>query len=76
VIAEPTHLTGVARKVAVLADHPVDLERSAGGGTVPADRQIDGMDMSDFLLGGAGESGRDIVLCLQGNRLQAAKWHQ
>jgi arylsulfatase A-like enzyme len=48
----------------------------AGGGTVPADRQIDGMDMSDFLLGGAGESGRDIVLCLQGNRLQAAKWHQ
>ena len=32
--------------------------------------------MSDFLLGGARESGRDIVLCLQGNRLQAAKWHQ
>ena len=37
---------------------------------------IDGMDMRDFLLGDAEESGRDIVLYLQGNRLQAAKWHQ
>ena len=48
----------------------------AGGGKVPDDRQIDGMDMTDFLLGDAEESGRDTVLCLQGNRLQAAKWHQ
>jgi len=59
--------------------HQVDFFTTlvkAGGGTVPADRQIDGMDMSDFLLGGAEQSGRDIVLCLQGNRLQAAKWHQ
>jgi arylsulfatase A-like enzyme len=59
--------------------HQVDFFTTlvtAGGGTVPADRQIDGMDMADFLLGGARESGRDIVLCLQGNRLQAAKWHQ
>ena len=43
---------------------------------MPGDRQIDGMDMSGFLLGDAAESGRDIILCLQGNRLQAAKWHQ
>ena len=48
----------------------------AGGGTVPADRLIDGMDMPDFLLGDAEESGRDIVLCIQGDRLQAVKWHQ
>ncbi len=48
----------------------------AGGGTVPTDRQIDGVDMTDFLLGDDEESGRDLVLCLQGNRLQAAKWHQ
>ena len=48
----------------------------AGGGTVPTDRQIDGMDMTDFLLGDAEESGRDIVLCIQGDRLQAVKWHQ
>jgi arylsulfatase A-like enzyme len=43
---------------------------------VPADRQIDGMDMRDFLLGDADESGRDTILCLQGNRLQAVKWRQ
>jgi arylsulfatase len=48
----------------------------AGGGSVPADRQIDGMDMREFLLGRAEESGRDTVLCLQGNRLQAVKWRQ
>ena len=35
--------------------------------------EIDGMDMRDFLLGDAEESGRDIVLCLQGNRLQAVE---
>ena len=59
--------------------HQVDFFTTlvkAGGGEVPGDRQIDGMDMSDFLLGDAEESGRDIILCLQGNRLQAAKWHQ
>ena len=37
---------------------------------------IDGMDMRDFLLGDAEESGRDTVLHFQGNRLQAVKWHQ
>ena len=48
----------------------------AAGANVPADRQIDGMDIRDFLLGPAEQSGRDTVLCLQGNRLQAIKWHQ
>ena len=48
----------------------------AAGAQVPGDRIIDGMDMRDFLLGDAEESGRDIVLRMQGNRLQAAKWHQ
>jgi arylsulfatase len=59
--------------------HEVDLFTTlvlAGGGEVPKDRLIDGIDMRDFLLGDAKESGRDIVLCIQGNRLQAAKWHQ
>lgn len=49
---------------------------NVGGGTVPTDRQIDGMDMTDFLLGDSVDSGRDTVLCLQGNRLQAVKWRQ
>ena len=48
----------------------------AAGARVPGDRQIDGMDMRDFLLGGAERSGRDAVLCFQGNRLQAVKWRQ
>ena len=68
-----------AGKVSNEIVHEVDFFTTlvkAGGGTVPGDRQIDGMDMTEFLLGDAEESGRDIVLCLQGNRLQAAKWHQ
>ena len=49
------------------------MPRAADG---PRRSQIDGMDMGDFLLGDAEESGRDTVLCIQGNRLQAVKWHQ
>ena len=49
---------------------------NAAGAQVPGDRVIDGIDMRDFLLGDAEESGRDVVLHMQGNRLQAVKWHQ
>jgi arylsulfatase A-like enzyme len=59
--------------------HEVDLFPTlvlAGGGSVPADRVIDGMDMRGFLLGDAEESGRVTVLCFNGNRLQAVKWRQ
>jgi arylsulfatase len=48
----------------------------AAGAEVPDDRMIDGMDMRGFLLGDAEESGRDTVLCIQGDRLQAIKWRQ
>jgi arylsulfatase A-like enzyme len=68
-----------AGKVSNQLVHLVDLFTTlvlAGGGQVPGDRQIDGMDMRGFLLGEAEESGRDAVLCLQGNRLQAVKWRQ
>ena len=68
-----------AGKVSNELVHEVDWFNTlllAAGAKVPADRMIDGMDMRDFLLGGAAESGRDTVLCLQGNRLQAIKWHQ
>jgi arylsulfatase A-like enzyme len=68
-----------AGKVSNEIVHTVDwfttLARAAGA-QVPGDRIIDGMDMRGFLLGDAGESGRDAVLCMQGNRLQAVKWHQ
>ena len=59
--------------------HQVDLFTTlvkAGGGKVPDDRIVDGMDMADFLLGDADESGRETVLCMNGNRLQAIKWRQ
>jgi arylsulfatase A-like enzyme len=59
--------------------HEVDLFTTlvlAGGGTLPEDRQLDGIDMRPFLLGTAEESGRDIILFFNGNRLQSAKWHQ
>ena len=68
-----------AGKVSNELVHLVDLFTTlvlAGGGHVPDDRQIDGMDMRAFLLGDAEQSGRDTVLCLQGNRLQAVKWRQ
>jgi len=68
-----------AGKVSNELVHAVDLFTSlvlAGGGKVPDDRQIDGMDMRTFLLGDAEQSGRDTVLCAQGNRLQAVKWRQ
>jgi arylsulfatase len=68
-----------AGKVSNELVHEVDTFTTllvAAGAKVPADRQIDGMDMGEFLLGEAEESGRDTVLCLQGNRLQAVKWRQ
>jgi len=68
-----------AGKVSNELVHLVDMFPTiahATGAQVPADRQIDGIDMGDFLLGDAQESGRNTVLCIQGNRLQAVKWNQ
>jgi arylsulfatase len=48
----------------------------AVGAEVPGDRLIDGMDMREFLLGDAEESGRDTILHFMGNRLQSVKWRQ
>lgn len=68
-----------AGKVSNELVHEVDLFTTlvtAGGGSVPSDRRVDGIDMRPFLLGDDEQSGRDVVLCLQGNRLQAIKWRQ
>ena len=73
----PAHVP--AGKVSNELVHLVDMFTTlvlAAGARVPDDRQIDGMDMREFLLGDAEQSGRDTVLCLQGNRLQAVKWRQ
>lgn len=71
--AQRPHADKVVRQCALEEDGVAVL---LGGGSLPNDRQIDGMDMRDFLLGDADQSGRDAILCLQGNRLQAVKWHQ
>jgi arylsulfatase len=68
-----------AGKVSNELVHEADLFTTlvlAGGGNVPNDRQIDGIDMRGFLLGDDAESGREVVLCMNGNRLQAIKWRQ
>ena len=43
---------------------------------IPGDRMIDGMDMRDFLLGDAEESGRDIILIVGGLFLIAKSTHE
>lgn len=44
------------------------------GGKVPKDRVIDGMDVSDFLLGKSKKSGRDGVVVYMGNDIFGVKW--
>ena len=54
-----------AGKVSNELVHQVDFFNTlvkAAAAPCPTDRQIDGMDMADFLLGDAEESGRDTVL--------------
>jgi len=45
-----------------------------GGGTVPDDRPIDGIDVSDYLLGKTAESGRDGFVVYMGNDVFGVKW--
>jgi arylsulfatase len=44
------------------------------GGKIPQDRLIDGIDMSDFLLGKTEESGRDGFVVYMGNDVFGVKW--
>jgi arylsulfatase len=44
------------------------------GGEVPDDRVIDGVDMSEFLLGERKESGRDGFVVYMGNDVFGVKW--
>jgi len=44
------------------------------GGEVPEDRAIDGIDMSDFLLGKTEESGREGFIVYMGNDIFGVKW--
>ena len=47
---------------------------SIADGTVPNDRVIDGIDVSDFLLGRTDESGREGFIVYMGNDIFGVKW--
>ena len=44
------------------------------GGKVPQDRAIDGIEMSDFILGNQKQSGRDGFIVYMGNDIFGVKW--
>jgi arylsulfatase A-like enzyme len=57
--------------------HAMDLFPTLGtigGGTIPDDRVIDGIDMSEFLLGETDQSGRDGFVVYMGNDVFGVKW--
>jgi arylsulfatase len=57
--------------------HGVDLFPTLAkiaGATVPNNRPIDGIDMSEFFLGKTDRSGREGIIIWVDNRLQAVKW--
>jgi arylsulfatase A-like enzyme len=57
--------------------HEMDLFptlASFAGGTVPDDRIIDGIDMSEFFMGGKEKSGREDVIVYMGNDVFGIKW--
>jgi arylsulfatase len=45
-----------------------------GGGRVPDDRPIDGIDVSEFLLGNSAKSGREGFVVYMGNDVFGVKW--
>ena len=47
---------------------------SIAGGQVPDDREIDGLDMSEFMLGNTDKSGRDGIIVYMGNDVFGVKW--
>lgn len=68
-----------SKKVTNEIVHGVDIFPTLAGLTgskVPTDRVIDGMDMSDFLLGKKAVSGREGFPIWVDDRLQAVKWKQ
>ncbi len=46
------------------------------GAKMPDDRPIDGVDQTDFLLGGQESSNREHLITFTGDQLQAVRWRQ
>jgi arylsulfatase len=75
IVRWPDHIApgGVSNEMC----HAVDLFTTfaaMGGGVVPDDRPIDGIDLSPFLTGARSTSGREALLCFVVDRLHAIKW--
>lgn len=60
---EMVHITDLFTTLAIMS-----------GADVPADRAIDGVDQSAFLLGDQEKSAREFIAVFQGRELYAAKW--
>lgn len=57
--------------------HAMDLYPTLAkiaGGKTPTDRPIDGIEMSDFLLGNSNKSGRDGFVVYMGKEIFGVKW--
>ncbi|MHC4750006.1 MAG: arylsulfatase [Planctomycetota bacterium] len=66
-----------ARRVSDEIVHEMDLFPTLAkivGGKVPQDRVIDGIDVSDFLLGKSNKSGRDGFIVYMGKDIFSVKW--
>jgi arylsulfatase A-like enzyme len=63
----------VSNQIVAIVDFFPTLARISGG-TVPADRPIDGVDQLDFFMGRQEKSRREHVLLFLGQKLMAVKW--
>jgi arylsulfatase A-like enzyme len=75
IIRWPGHVPAgrVSNEIVHEADTFTTLAR-IGGAAVPADRAIDGVDQTDFLLGKSDKSSREGFPVFVADRLEAVKW--
>ncbi|GAB5557692.1 MAG: arylsulfatase [Schleiferiaceae bacterium] len=75
VVKWPSHIEAGSSSDEIV--HAMDIFptlASISGGTVPSDRPIDGLDMSDFFLGKTESSGREGFVVYMGKDIFGVKW--
>jgi arylsulfatase len=76
IIRWPGHIApGLTNAMVSIMDWFVTLAR-LGGGTVPTDRPIDGVDQTNLLFGAKPAGGRESLVTFVGPALLAARWKQ
>jgi arylsulfatase len=75
IIRWPGHIPSgrVSNQIVAMIDFFPTLAR-VGGGKIPQDRPMDGVDQLDFFMGKQEKSNRDYVLLFVGQKLMAVKW--